>query len=126
MDRGGEARALARLVERWGGSVSPAILDPRCEIFGVPGIAGAIGYRRGARGCAIALGDPVCADADVLGLVAAFRRAFACTVFAAASARLAARARALGYASIEFGEELIFDPRRAPPRGRGAHSLRRK
>ncbi|HZO14832.1 MAG TPA: phosphatidylglycerol lysyltransferase domain-containing protein, partial [Polyangiaceae bacterium] len=47
-------------------------------------------------------------------------------VFACASETLAARLVDREYASVEFGEELVFDPRRDPQAGRRGRELRKK
>jgi lysylphosphatidylglycerol synthetase-like protein (DUF2156 family) len=117
---------LVDLVEQFGGPLSPVVFDSTCELFTVSDVVGAIPYRRSLRSHAVALGDPLCETRHLRRLLEEFCNSFHHTIFAAASHRLIALASQLGFASIEFGEELTIDPRRGPPRGRRAHGLRRK
>ncbi len=86
-------------------------------------------YRRGL-GCAVAIGDPVCAPEDVPCLADAFRAA--CrrrgwhTVYTVASERFARWASESGYARVQFGCETIVDPTRDPLAGSAAQRLRRR
>lgn len=134
MATGPEADATSRasiggLVRRYGGAVSTALLDPACELFRADGIDGAIGYR--ARfGCAVAIGDPVCAEEDKPRLARAFaercRARRLHTAYAVASPGFAHWAAGEGYAALCFGEELFFDPRRDPAAGAAGRELRKK
>lgn len=124
------ARAkLIELIRRHGGSVSHALLDPTCSTFQLPGVNGVVGYRP-SWGCAVALGDPVCQLDDTATLFDAFRaycrRRGWRTIYAVASERLAALAAERGYASLLFGEELIFDLRRERQQGPEGRELRKK
>jgi lysylphosphatidylglycerol synthetase-like protein (DUF2156 family) len=56
----------------------------------------------------------------------AARARFGTVVVAGASRSLVAVAHALGFAVIEFGEQIWIDPRRERPRGRRGHELKRK
>jgi lysylphosphatidylglycerol synthetase-like protein (DUF2156 family) len=123
------ASDVADWVQRFGGSVSHVTSDPRCGRFSAPGIRGLIPFRRGVR-CLVGIGDPICDARDTDGLAERFRRDCAgrglSTVFAAASESFASRCVARGYAAIEFGEELIFDPQRDPRVGADGRELRKK
>jgi lysylphosphatidylglycerol synthetase-like protein (DUF2156 family) len=120
---------LGALVQRYGCSVSHVVVDPTCERFTAPGINGLIPFRRGFR-CLVGIGDPVCDPRHADELTERFRRRCAAdglsTVFAVASEGFTARAVAGGYAAVEFGEELIFDPRRDPQAGARGRELRKK
>ena len=52
--------STVELVDRYGGSVSHAALNPLFSIFRAPAIDGLIGFRV-VRGGAVVQGDPVCA-----------------------------------------------------------------
>jgi lysylphosphatidylglycerol synthetase-like protein (DUF2156 family) len=121
-----ELDGLVELVEQFGGPLSPVVFDPSCEIFRLAGVDGAIGYRRSPMGCVVGLGDPICAPEDMVRLAEGFRERFEVTLFAGASRRFADVADQLGWAGIEFGEELTLDPRGGLPHGRRGHELRRK
>lgn len=117
------------LVRRYGGAVSTALLDSACELFRTDGIDGAIGYRS-CLGCAVAIGDPVCAEEDKPRLAEAFsefcRAKRLHTAYAVASPSFAHWAAEQGYAALCFGEELWFDPRRDPAAGAAGRELRKK
>jgi lysylphosphatidylglycerol synthetase-like protein (DUF2156 family) len=119
----------ADLVRRWGGPVSGALFDPETKVFRVDGIDGAIAYRKGL-GCAVAIGDPVCAPDDKARLADAFREM--ChqrrwrVVYAVAGELFASSAERAGYAAIEFARELIVDPRVDATAGHAAQTLRGK
>jgi lysylphosphatidylglycerol synthetase-like protein (DUF2156 family) len=120
---------IASLVQRYGGAVSTALLDPTCTVFRAPDIDGAIGYRH-AMGCAVVLGEPVCAERDKAQLAHAFREFCVArgwyTVYAAANERFAQWAVGQGYSAVGFGTELILDPRRDPAQGHAGRELRKK
>jgi lysylphosphatidylglycerol synthetase-like protein (DUF2156 family) len=120
---------LAALVRCHGGSVSTALLDPSCRVFSTPDVDGAVGYRH-ALGCAVALGEPVCAERDKPRLANAFREFCSVrgwyTVYAVANERFTRWAVEQGYAAVGFGEELILDPQRDPTRGHAGRELRKK
>ncbi|HUS65604.1 MAG TPA: DUF2156 domain-containing protein [Kofleriaceae bacterium] len=120
---------VAAWVRAHGCAVSTALLDPACRHFFVPGVPGVIGYREGW-GCAVGLGDPVCPPEQTGALVDAFgdfcHARDAGAVFAVASPALTALCVARGWAAIEFGVELILDPRRDPQSGARGRELRKK
>jgi lysylphosphatidylglycerol synthetase-like protein (DUF2156 family) len=122
-------RATADLVMRYGGPVANGLFDPRCREFRAAGIDGVVGYRQAFRS-AVALGDPVCSPSDLPRLAATFREHCAArrwsTVFAAGSDLLAATVCGWGGGAVEFGETLIFDPRRDPQAGARGRELRKK
>src|SRR4051812_37808809 len=109
---------LASWVETWGGAWSTALYDSRSELFRAPGLEGGIAYRRGLGGCAVAMGDPVCAPADRRALVELFRRHNAATVFVGASEPFAQLAESMGFATVELGAEVVFDPWQDPCAGK--------
>ncbi|MBX3158522.1 MAG: DUF2156 domain-containing protein [Deltaproteobacteria bacterium] len=121
--------AVAEVIRRVGGPVSTALLDPTCRRFSVRGIEGLIGYKV-RLGCAVGMGDPACPPKDTPALACAFR-AFCRerrwhTVYAVAGASFASWAVRLGYAAVEFGEELILDPREDQQVGARGRELRKK
>jgi lysylphosphatidylglycerol synthetase-like protein (DUF2156 family) len=120
---------LETLVRRYGSSVAHVVSDPECAQFRVLGIDGLIPYRRGFR-CLVGIGDPISDPAFSDELAEAFRlhcaRHGLSTVFAATGARFSAACVARGYAAVEYGEELIFDPRRDPQAGAAGRELRKK
>src|SRR5262249_20299456 len=122
-------RTVASLVVQLGGPVAHALLDWRYLVFRAPDVEGAVGYRE-SWGCAVALGDPVCCAADLPLLAARFREHCAAhrrdTVYAGGSARLSAVVCRQGGAAVQFGETLIFDPRRDPQAGSRGRELRKK
>ncbi len=109
--------------------MSPALLDPKTSVFQTPEVNGVLGYRAGWR-CAVAIGDPVCAPSDMERLAEAFRAHCRAhhwhTAYAVAGAAFAEKMVQHGYAAIEFGEELILDPRRDPQSGSAGRELRKK
>lgn len=124
-----QRRTLAPLVMLHGSAVSASLLDPDTSIFRAPGIPGAIGYRA-TWGCAVAIGDPVCAEGSAGPLADAFRehchaRGWA-TAYTVTSESFADKMIERGYAAIEFGEELILDPQRDPQLGAAGRELRKK
>src|SRR5206468_1950626 len=85
---------------------------------------------RTAMGSVVAIGDPVCAVDEAVTLARAFtaaaRRKGLASVFAATTERFAMRMAEHGAAAIEFGRELIFDPRRDSSAGSKGRELRKK
>lgn len=120
---------VSRLIVRYGGPVGSALLDPACALYQADGIEGIIGYRLGLD-CAVAIGEPVCAPDHMPALADAFRAHCRArgwhTTYAVVGPRFAEIARARGYASVEFGEELILDPRRDPEAGPRGREVRKK
>ena len=119
----------ADLVRRYGGSVSGVLFDRKIEVFRAEGVDGVIPYRHGL-GCAVAVGDPICSREDTPRLARAFRdecvRHHRHTVYVVASEPFARWATSEGYAALEFGRELIVDPRRDPLAGHAQQALRGK
>lgn len=115
------------LVRRYGGAVSHAALDPTRSLFRVPGIDGLIGFLN-VRGCAVVMGDPICAPEHQAALADAFAADCAdkgwSILYVAASASLQAQARERGYASMAFAGLLIADPRHDPEAGHSGRHLR--
>lgn len=109
-------------------SVAYVLADPTCLRHVAPGINGVIPYRC-AFGCAVALGDPLCDLADRDALTLSFEATCSAQrlrpLFVAASQELADRCIARGYSAIEFGEELVLDPRRDPQAGAHGRELRK-
>lgn len=122
----GDRVDLVELVRRFGGALSPVVFDRACELFTVAGISGAAPIRRSVGDVVVAIGDPLCPAETRDRLLAALAARFATVVVAGATPELAALGRALGWAAIEFGEQVTIDPRLARPRGRRCHELNRK
>lgn len=118
-----------RLVRTYGRSVSTALFDPQMQMFALPWLEGAIGYRL-SWGCAVAMGDPVCPESHRDALVEAFRgwcRAQGKdTIHAVVSDGFAAWLRERGAATVEFGYENVLDPRHDPLPGHAQQRLRGK
>lgn len=116
------------LVQRFGCSVSFVLTDPSCLRFTSPGIEGVIPYRLGVRSV-VGIGDPVCPPDEADRLADEFREAAArrgwSTVFVAAGRRFTEASVARGLAAIEWGEDLIFDPRLDPAAGHRGRELRK-
>src|SRR4051794_2023016 len=113
----------------WGNTVSGALLDGNCLHFRADGIDGLIGYRAGL-GCAVVMGDPVCAARDKPRLAKAFRRWCRArgwtTVYVVTSRAFSRWAIDAGMAAVSFGEELVLDPRNDPAAGSTGRELRKK
>jgi lysylphosphatidylglycerol synthetase-like protein (DUF2156 family) len=124
---------IVDLVRRWGGFTADAVLDPRVNVFSLPGMTGFIGYR--LEGSAIViLGDPICAPENRARLAEAFQQ-FAqeqgrSTIYFGASQSFARGAVEAGLCTsrVQFGEELIFDPTYDPRKRAGTYGslVRRK
>jgi lysylphosphatidylglycerol synthetase-like protein (DUF2156 family) len=127
-----ERSSLVKLVRRWGGSTSDAVLDPAMKVFQHPGIQGFMSYRP-VLGCAVVFGDPICPPRDRERLATAFHR-FAQeggyhVIYVAASRSYAHWAvNHVCKTIIEFGKELIFHPPTDPRKNKGAYGslVRRK
>ncbi len=119
-------------VRRFGGCTSDAVLDPKMSQFTHPGVEGFIGFRQAFR-CAVILGDPVCALEQREALTRAFHE-FAkernwSIIYIAVSRSFAEwGAQNICSSLIEFGEELIYDPREDPRKRPGTNGslVRRK
>jgi lysylphosphatidylglycerol synthetase-like protein (DUF2156 family) len=66
-----EKNSIAELVQCWGHATSIALLDPQCQIFSIPSLHGAIGYKFHGNS-AVVFGNPVCASHDIPQLTQAF------------------------------------------------------
>jgi len=124
-------QAILDCLHKWGHGVIESILDPSCHIFSAPGIEGLIGYHTN-RGCAVAMGDPVCAPENREHLARAFHTFCAHqkknVVYLAASEDFAKWMQEdQCSALISFGSELFLDPQRDPRQlpGKKAAALRR-
>lgn len=124
-----ETNVLEKWAQQWGCAVTDAIFDFPCEIFQAPPIEGFIGYKNEAS-CAVAIGDPVCAEKDLLQLIQAF--ADFCSqqnlrmIFIVTSEKFAtwASQHNIAHGKIEMGEELIFNPQIDPKLGSESSKLR--
>lgn len=124
--------SVVDLVRQWGGSSSDAVLDSETRIFQTPLTEGIIGYRI-KTGCAIAFGDPVSDPKNWERLSQEFslfvQKQGLRLIFLGASKAFADIALDnVCSASIEFGEELSFDPEHDPRDWTGVHGslVRRK
>ena len=117
---------VQRLVRTYGRSVSTALFDPNMQVFALPWLEGAIGYRQ-TWGCAVSVGDPFCPPPHRDALVEAFRgwcRAQGKdTIHAVVSDGFAAWLREQGAATVEFGYENVLDPRHDPLVGHAQQRL---
>ena len=127
-----ERLGIVKLVRRWAGSTSDAILDPSMQRFHLSGVEGFIAYRPESN-YVIVFGDPTCAEADRSLLTRAFHQ-FAedqkkNVIYISASHSFAHWAIENGCSKlIEFAKELILDPSRDPTKESGSHGslVRRK
>jgi lysylphosphatidylglycerol synthetase-like protein (DUF2156 family) len=106
------------------------LLDPDCENFATPSIEGVIGYRTNSR-CAVAFGDPVCAQENVPELAHAFHTHCKghgkSVIYVAASSKFTDWAmQHICQAAIEFGKEFNIDPQDDPAAGAKGRMLRKK
>lgn len=115
------------LVRRYGGAVSHAVLDTAYQTLKVNGIPGFLGFRV-LHSCAVALGNPICAEHHQLALAAAFldfsRNNGYSTVFAVSSRTLADFVCKNGGGAIEFGQLLLGNPMIDPEEGPNGGHLR--
>ena len=94
---------------------SEALLDPLVTLFQAPGIAGVLGYRLAGR-CAVIFGPPLCAPEDQLALRKAFEEHCASQGWVTLDAVISQKWRREleeefgDCASIQFGDEMLFDP----------------
>jgi lysylphosphatidylglycerol synthetase-like protein (DUF2156 family) len=118
---------VVELVRRYGGPVSHAALDPSRSIFRVPGIDGLIGFLP-TYGCAVVLGDPVCAPENKSALADAFAAHCAdnnrTILYTAATADMQTYGRNRGYGAMEFASLLMADPKHDPEEGHQGYHLR--
>lgn len=128
--RGCMRQQVAEYIKKWGGSASISLLDPKCEIFTHPGIAGAIGYHL-VDNKAVAFGDPVCSIEEKPLLAQAFD-AFAKeqakdVIYIAASEHFSKWAMEnVCQSMLETEEELIVDPAKYPKKGANGRLLHKK
>jgi aspartyl-tRNA synthetase len=124
-----DERRVGDLIVRHGGAVAHGLLGSHYHWFCLADVDGVVGYRR-SWGCAVALGDPVCSTSDVPRLAARFRdyciESRRDTIYADGSERFATTVCEWGAAAAQFGETLIFDPRRDPQCGSRGRELRKK
>ncbi len=109
---------VLHLVRQWGGSSADALLDKSIRVFKSPPVEGFIGYKMEPY-CAVAFGDPVSEPKDWEILAQEFssfqQKLGNQVIFLGASKAFSEIAlRNICKASIEFGEELIFDPSKDP------------
>lgn len=121
---------LATWVRKFGGSASIVLLDGLCDIFTLPGIEGAIGYRKQSKS-AIVFGDPVCSEENKPILAKAFEKycsSLALTIVFVTTSETFSN-WALGNVcklSIQAVEELSVDPQYLPTTGIRVRRLRSK
>lgn len=121
---------FADVVHRWGCSISEAVFESSCHYFLIPEIEGFIGYQIW-HGCAIVLGDPVCAPDKKAALAEAFsqhcKEQNLSTIYFIASESFSKWAlNHVCKIMLEVGEEIIFDPFVDPTVGPRGARLRNK
>lgn len=121
---------IAELVRRFGCAASISFLDSHYNFFSTPTAVGVIGYRL-EYGCAIVMGDPVCAESDKLTLAQEFRDHCKAMnrpiVYVTVSKGFAERAYTVTcHSLIEVVDELVFDPQNDPKKGSKGRLLRGK
>lgn len=109
---------ICKLVRKYAGAASDAILDPSCNYFSVPSIEGFIAYKKGPS-TAIVFGDPVCCKNEAHPLALAFK--MYCNeeklkpLYIMASSPFKDWAlKNVSSASLQFGEELYLNPQINP------------
>jgi len=117
-------------IQRWGCSISEAVIDNPCCYFRIPDIDGFIGYLHVSK-YAIVIGDPICPRKDAFQLALAFSRY--CedqkleVIYLVASEWFAKwLIQNTSKIMIEVGEELIFNPSEDVTEGHKASKLRNK
>ena len=125
-----EKESIERLIHRFGGSASEALLEAPCSFFCDPAIEGTIGYLIEGD-CAVTFGDPICKEEDVPKLTDAFHRYCAeknlNIIYFIVSERFTKWATPhFCSIAVEVGEELIFDPQNDPTDGAAGQKLRYK
>lgn len=121
-------KSLHHWTHKWGGAVSEAILESSSNYFYLNEIEGFIGYRL-LHGCAVVLGDPVCAPEKKTLLAEAFQKFcdenMLTSIYFIASKQFASGAiNRISKIMIEVGEEVIFDPSFDPMEGHKGAKLR--
>lgn len=119
---------LVDSIHRWGCSISEAVLEFPCHYFSIPEVDGFIGYQI-CHGCAIILGDPVCAPDNKSVLAQAFSRhceqnQLSFIYFIASESFSKWAVKHICAIMMEVGEEIIFDPFIDPTVGHRAARLR--
>lgn len=122
--------AFSHLVQRWGCSISEAILESDCNYFSVPEIEGFIGYHL-HQGCAIALGDPICPPDQKAALAEAFskycqEKGLSIIYFIATESFAKWAIQHVCQTMVEVGEEIVIDPFFDPTQGSQGAKLRNK
>lgn len=105
---------IEEIISRWGCPTSQMALDLPCNQFRAPGIEGIICYKIEA-GCAVVLGDPICAPENRDALALSFHQYAGeqklKEVYLIVSESFANwAAKNLSCASMEIGEEICFNP----------------
>ena len=113
-------------VRQWGDLNTDAILDPFCQIFRTPSIEGLIGYRS-ELGHAIVFGEPVCAADKKLQFAEAFhqycKELNLSVVYVVVSKNFRDLVMpSLCHIALEFGNELILDPKEDPEAKQGSNN----
>lgn len=115
---------LVKLIRKWGGLASDALLEPTSQLFFIPDIEGVIGYKV-AWGCVVVLGDPVCNPNDKTLLVEAFHEKFKNQniIYLTASENYKewTTAKKLVNISVEYGKEYFLDPHEDPQQKQGSN-----
>lgn len=119
---------FVKSIHKWGCSISEAVLESPCHYFSIPEIDGFIGYQI-CQGCAIILGDPVCAPDNKPALAKAFSKhceqhQLSFIYFIASESFSKWAIHEVCSVMIEVGEEMIFDPFIDPTIGHRAARLR--
>ncbi len=117
---------LLEWIRQWGGSTSEAVLEPEVKIFTMPDISGCIGYRL-SHGCAIVLGEPICAPNDVAMLTKSLHQ-----FMDKQNIRIVYLVVSQGFAKwalqnvcgalLEFGQEFTINPMSDPRKMTGKHA----
>lgn len=123
----------ARLIRRWGGACSAALLDPTTQLFAPRDYDGLVGFRGTSR-CRVVFGEPTARPEHVPGLAEAFHRDAArqgsSVVYVGASETFSRWALETGLCkiSVPFGEEVMLSTEVSPRErtGTNASLVRRK
>lgn len=125
-------QTILEFVRKFGGASSDAVLDPKCTIFSSPENKGLIGYRIES-GCAVVFGDPIGEERNFIKIADQFHKhcETECSnvIYISASyqfAKMAMKKNCQAY--IQFGEELVYDPKNDPREETGVNAqlVRRK
>lgn len=122
--------AVVEYAKRFGGASATTLFDLSTQIFSLPNIEGAIGYRIESN-CAVVFGDPLCDPTNIPELVKSFHR-----FCKEKDLRIIYLTVSEGFAKwavkhvcsclIEVCEELSVDPFRNPKSGSKGRALRNK